>query len=446
MAIPQLTDLAALHRAAIASPDSIDRWVDLCEAAEAAQDYEEVLRAGDQIARLAPNKPQAHFIRGLALHRLDRIGEAVDVYRKVTELDPGYVDAWINLGHIYQALNRLAEAEQACRRAIDAGGQTIKGEGTRDIAEEEYGHHHWNLAFLELLKGDYENGFRRYPSRFKAIAGRKRPDFPQPLWRGEDVRGKTILITVDQGHGDTLMMTRYLPLLRERGAKVLLQAQPALVPYLRGWNGADQILEWGRDALPAFDCHASEFDLPRYFGTTLNNVPAKVPYLPLPDPDDETRLPQDGRRKVALTWSGNPNHRNDIRRSVTLRELAPLFTVPGIGFYAVTRDMRPGDAEFLTQTPVTDLSPRLNDFAATARFINQCDLVISCDTSVAHLAGGMGKPLWVLLPFAPSWCWMLDRDDNPWYPTARLFRQTRRGDWAGVAANVRQALENFDRV
>jgi len=432
--------IAALKQAAAAAPDSIDRWIDLCEAAEKLRDYTEVLHAGDRIARLAPDRPQPHFIRGLALHRLERIEEAIAAYRRTLELHPQYADAWINLGECLQFFNRVDEAQEAYRKAIESHGCAVGDEHT---SEEEYDSQHWNLALTELLKGDYANGFAHYRARFKAIGGKQRPDFAQPLWRGEDVQGKTILVTADQGHGDTLMMARYLPVLRARGARVLLQTQPALVPLLREWDGADQILQWGRDALPDFDYHASEFDLPHYFGTTIKTVPAKMPYLPLPAPDDMTRLPDEGKLKVGVVWAGNPDHRNDKRRSIPLEAFSHLFVVDGLQFFNLNRDMRPGDEERLTDLPVTDLVPQLEDFAATARIISQLDLVIACDTAIVHLAGGMGKPVWALLPFAPSWHWMFKREDSPWYQSLRLFRQSVRGDWPELIARVRTALREW---
>ncbi|MDE2029739.1 MAG: glycosyltransferase family protein [Alphaproteobacteria bacterium] len=401
-------------------PASIDAWIDLCAAAEKRGDYAEVLRAGDALARLAGQSPQPHFIRGLALQRLGRMDESIDAYRAATARDPNSIDAWTNLGFACQELNRINEAEDAYRRAAECGAPP------------------WNLAVIELLKGDLQNGFAHYEARFSAN-GKQRPDFPQPLWRGEDLKGKTILITVDQGHGDTLMMARFFPVLRERGARIVLQAQPALAPYLENWDGVDAVLSPG-DPLPAFDYHANEFDLPRYLGTTLETLPAQIPYLPVPEPDKATRLPDTGNMKVALTWAGNPNHVNDAQRSLTLADLNPLFDVQGVDFYALTRDKKPGDEELLHKLSITDLAPKLGDFLTTARYLAQCDLVISCDTATAHLAGGMGKPLWVMLPFAPAWCWLTERKDSPWYPTARLFRQQTRGDWRGVAAHVAEAL------
>ncbi|MDR3449283.1 MAG: hypothetical protein P4M15_05985 [Alphaproteobacteria bacterium] len=427
--------LDTLRQNALRTPEDIDKWLDLCGAAENARDYATVLLAGDQIVRLAPNGAAAHYIRGLALHYLDRSDESIAAYRRVVDCDPAYLDAWINLGHEYQAMNRLAEAEHAYRRAIAVSGQEARDE---TAADADYGSMYWNLAVVELLRGDLAGGFRHYPARFKATV-RRRPDFPQPLWRGEDLHGKTILITVDQGHGDTLMMARYVPLLRVRGGRVLFQVQPALFSLFTGWGGADVVLRADEAVTLPFDYHADIFDLPCRFSTTLDTVPA-APYLPLPQ--ESIRLPETGKPKIGLTWCGFSGHANDARRSMPLAALAALCEIRGADFYALVRDKRPGDDGLLAQLPVADLGQSLGDFSDSARFIGQLDLVITCDTAIAHLAGGMGKPVWVLLPFAPSWCWLMEREDSPWYPTARLFRQQKPGDWQGVVTNVAKALSD----
>ena len=428
-------NLSVLRQSAEQSPDDINRWLDLCAEAEKLGDYTQVLNAGEQIIRLAPDKPQSHYIRGMALHRLDRIEEAANAYKRVLALDDNYLDGWVNFGECMRLLNRIPEAEEACHRAIAVSGQGPD--------QSDYGSHYLNLALIELLKGDLASGFKHYPARFKAITHKKRAGYTQPFWRGEDLRGKAILVVVDQGHGDTLMMARYLPLLKERGARVIMQVQPGLVSLLNDWNGVDQVLDASRDTPAAFDYHVWEFDLPRIFETTLKTVPAKIPYLPIVSPDRATYLPDDGEPRIGVAWAGNPDHRDDHRRSIPLANFKSLFDVSGFQFFNLNRDMRPGDAELIAQLPVTDLAPRLSDFAATARFIYQFDLIITCDTAIAHLAGGMGKPVWILLPFAPSWHWMMEREDSPWYPTARLFRQKIRGDWDEVMKRVAGALTDW---
>ncbi|HXE42241.1 MAG TPA: hypothetical protein VN516_04370, partial [Candidatus Baltobacteraceae bacterium] len=282
--------------------------------------------------------------------------------------------------------------------------------------------------------------FARYRARFKDLGDLKRPNFAQPLWRGEDLTGKTILVCDEQGYGDTLMFCRYLPLLKARGAKVIFSVHPVLEPLFTGWSGADTVIVHGQP-VPAFDFHAATFDLPHRFGTTLETIPAKVPYLPLPELDAATRLDPTSKKKIAVVWGGSPLHKNDENRSIPLSVFAEVFEEDA-QFYSLNRDMKPGDAELLPRLPVINLALRLKNFADAAQFIRQCDLVITCDTATAHLAGGLGGKVWVLLPFAPDWRWLLNRDDSPWYPSMRLFRQARAGDWAEVISRVKKALRD----
>jgi hypothetical protein len=342
------------------------------------------------------------------------------------------------LGQTYQSLNRLEEAETTFRQAIEVDGQTIVGEELREVDESEYGKRHWHLAIIELLRGQYKQGFARYRARAAAIAKLKRLSFPFPLWKGEDVTGKTILVCDEQGYGDTLMLMRFLPLLRARGARVVLSVHPVLVPLLRGWVGADVVIAH-EEKVPGCDTFCSSFDLPHRLNTTLENLPCEVPYLPVLTPDERTSLPKDGF-KIGVVWGGSPLHLADAKRSVPLAIFAGLFSVEGVKFYSFNRDLKAGDAELLPHYDIENLTPRLTDFAAAARLIGQMDLVITCDTATAHLAGGLGKKTWILLPFAPDWRWLTGRDDSPWYPTVRLFRQLKPNDWTSVVATVKTAL------
>ena len=220
-------------------------------------------------------------------------------------------------------------------------------------------------------------------------------------------------------------------------------AHPALVPLLALGNVADEV----RSDAPQekFDFQASIFDLPYRFGTVVESIPANVPYLPLPDANEVTKIPDMGRLRVGVVWAGGKTHGTDRRRSVPLELFADLFRETGAQFFNLTRDLTPGDSEILARHSVIDLAPKLDDFLVTARFVNQLDLVIACDTAVAHLAGGMGKRVWMLLPFAPDWRWMTEREDSPWYPAMRLFRQRRKGDWDEVIARVRGELKRLAR-
>ncbi len=429
----------ALQQVVKDHPDYAEGWCNLCNLAEKNGDYELSLQAGKKATALAAYNPSVWLGMGVALNRLERHEEALGSYQTALKLRPDWVEVWDNLGQTYQFMNRLDEAEAAYRKTIELAGQVVEGEDTRRVDERGYGNRHWHLALLQLLKGDYKCGLARYRARFSEVGGLKRPPYPQPVWQGEDLNGKTILVTDEQGMGDCLMMARYLPLLKQRGARVKFLIHPVLVPLFEGWSGADEVIARGQPVVD-FDYHASIFDLPYAFGTTLDTVPSKVPYLPLLSSDAATQLTGNDKTKVGVVWAGAPKHKHDARRSIPLKIFAALFATPNVEFFSINRDMRPGDTELLLQHSITDLAPNLNHFGDLGRFVNQMDLIITVDTATAHLAGGMGKLVWTLLPFAPDWRWLTARDDSPWYPTMRLFRQEKSGDWAGVINKVNQNL------
>jgi tetratricopeptide (TPR) repeat protein len=424
------------------APHYGEGWLTLCNVAEQAKDYAVALAAGERVVKLMPDHHKAWFGYGVALNRNGRHEDAIAVYQRALALKPERADIWDNLGQTYQSLNRLEEAEAAFRKTVEIAGQAVDGDGAREVYEEEYGNRHWHLALIELLRGKYKEGFARYRARFREIGDLKRPDCPQPLWRGENLKGKTILVRDEQGFGDTLMFCRYLPLIKKQGGRVIFCVHPALEPLFKGWRGADEIIMHGQSP-SHFDYHATTFDLPHRFGTTLDNVPADIPYLPLLEPDDAVRLPAPAQKKIGVVWGGSPLHKNDENRSIPLGIFAALFENKGAQFYSLNRDMKPGDMELLPRLPVIDFAHGIKNFADAARIMRQLDLVITCDTASAHLAGGLGLKTWTLLPFAPDWRWMIDRCDSPWYPTMRLFRQSQAGDWAGVMAHVKKALCDF---
>jgi len=426
------------------APTYGDGWLTLCNVAEQVKEYPLALKAGEQNVKLLPDNHRAWFGYGVALNRLDRNEDAVLAYKRALELKPDRADIWDNLGQTYQSLNQLEEAEAIFRKTVEVAGQALADEEGREVDETEYGNRHWHLALMELLRGKYKEGFARYRSRFEEVGGLIRPNFSRPLWKGESLSGKTILLSDEQGYGDTLMLARYLPLIKAQGGKIIFSVHPVLKPLFDGWAGADKVVVHGTTlSSNEYDCYASVFDLPHIFGTTLETIPTAMPYLPIPAPEEATQLPNDGRMRVGVVWGGSPLHSNDLRRSVPLKTFAKLFDEAGIQFFSLNRDLKKGDAEILPNYPVIDLAPRLDNFATGARFINQLDLVITVDTATAHLAGGMGKPVWVLLPFAPDWRWLTGRDDNPWYPSARLFRQEKISDWENVMGRVKAHLHQL---
>lgn len=426
-------------KAVALAPDHGESWLILCNIAETCKDFELALISGENNIQLLPGNYRSWFGYGVALNRLDRNEEAIAAYQKALELRPDRADIWDNLGQTYQSLNRLEEAEATYRKTVDVAGQTIKDEQGRDINEEEYGSRHWHLSLLELLRGNYTSGFARYRSRFKNVGGLVRPIYASPLWKGEDLNGKTILVWDEQGYGDTIMLSRFLPVLHQMGAHILLSVHPVLKPLFENWSCVDSVLVHG-NFVQKFDFHASAFDLPHLLGTTLATIPSTTPYLPRLFPTQETFLETEDRPRIGVVWGGSPLHSNDDRRSVPLKIFSTLFQNKNFKFYSLNRDKKPGDEALLPHLSVTDLSSRLHTFADSARFIQQMDLIITCDTATAHLAGSMGKSVWVMLPFSPDWRWLTNRSDSPWYPTARLFRQTKIGNWNDVIASIQQAL------
>jgi hypothetical protein len=280
------------------------------------------------------------------------------------------------------------------------------------------------------------------------------PQFPQPVWRGDvDIKGKTILVLEDEGLGDTIQFARYIPMLAARGARVILRVGDPLHPLLSGLPDVAECIPKSVPTIPAFDLHCPICSLPLAFGTRLDTIPAAIPYLPAPaeslvlawEDRLENRLgPRKGLR-VGLVWSGRRTHLNDHNRSIPLGALSRILDV-GASFVSLQKDPRPADKAVLAQTGIVDLTSHLTDFAETAALVSCLDLVISVDTSVVHLSGALGRPTWVMLPHAPDWRWLLDRDDSPWYPTVRLFRQTTSGNYEGVLDSVRAELARLVEI
>lgn len=423
-------------------PDYCEGWLNLCSLTEKEGDYERAVEAGQKAHALEPQNPKCWFGIGVAYGRMDKHVEAIPYYQQALRLKPEWPEVWDNFGQSLQQLNDLKNAEEAFKNCIAAAGQAIDGDETREVDESEYGNRYWHLALLQLLKGDYINGFAHYRSRFKELDGLFRETWPRPIWKGEDIKGKTLLVMAEQGAGDFLMMMRYIPELKANGTKVILYTSKHLAPLFENWEAIDTLIIKG-NTIPDFDYYALLFDLPYCFKTTIYNVPNNVPYLPTLGVDENTLLEGNGKPKVGIVWGGAPLHKHDYKRSLPLSTVMPLFDNKDVQFFSLNLDKRDGDDELLATTDVVDLAPRLKNFADTARFMSQMDLIISCDTSTAHMAGGLGKKTWTLITYAPDWRWLLGREDSPWYPTMKLFRQKTAGDWPEVIERVKAALQEL---
>ena len=397
------------------------------QAADALADFDAVLA-------LAPGHPGALYNRGNALSDLGRYAEAIASFDAALKTAPANVKAWNNRGRALQALNRHAEAVECFDRAI--------------ALQKDYADAHFNAALSLLTLGDYTRGFVEYEWRWTRSGVRDtRRSYRGALWLGEyPLARKTILLHAEQGLGDTIQFARYAPLLARAGATVLLEVEPALKDLFAGLAGIASVNARG-ESLPAYDVHCPLGSLPFALKTQSSSIPAEFPYLHA----DEARTAKwrpmiealPGKR-VALAWAGNPAHANDRNRSIDLKLLATLLALEGVSFVSLQRELRDGDADILVRHPnVKNIGGALADMADSAAVLSLCDLLISVDTAVAHLAGALGRAPWVLLPFSPDWRWTLQGETSPWYQRARLFRQPALGDWASVVANARDALSQF---
>jgi tetratricopeptide (TPR) repeat protein len=394
--------------------------------------HSEALDPGLRAHALDPDNADICNNNGILLQHLDRHQEALRWFEKALVLRPNASNALNNKANSLTELRRFDEALATYAR--------VKVLDPTNVALE------WNVALLQMLTGDFEAGWIGREARWK-VPGLPvvYPKFLQPRWLGDAaVEGKTILVGCDEGLGDTIQFVRYVPMLAERGARVILVVQDALHSLLAEMPGATRCLPKSTRVLPEFELHSPICSLPLAFGTRLDTIPSAASYLPPPAPALvqawQDRLGPHDRLRVGIVWSGNATHVNDRNRSMSLQTLSRLLDVDAT-FVSLQKDPRPDDkAELRARTGIVDLTEHLADFADTAALIRCLDLVITVDTAVAHLAGALGCPTWILLPHMPDFRWLLDRDDSPWYPTMRLFRQTGTGDYASVLGRMRSEL------
>ena len=386
--------------------------------------------------KISPQHAEAHNNLGNVLRNQGRLDEAVASIQRALALAPDLVEAHINLGNTRKSQRRVDDAAEAYRRALSL-----------DPANPEA---HWNFAQVLLLVGRLREGWAEYAWRTKCEEFRAvNWNFKQPLWDGSDLGGRTVLLYAEQGFGDTIQFLRYLPMVAapgtDKGGDVILQCPPPLPRLFEAAPAADGIQLVTKIGDTPFDLQAPLHGLPGLFATTLYTIPADVPYL-RPPGDTPPALETSGGFKVGLVWAGNSKHKNDANRSVGFERFQPLLDIKGVDFYSLQVGERSRDigAPGLSglDGKISDLGKDLGDFADTAAAVGQLDLVITVDTSVAHLAGALGTPVWTLLPWVPDWRWLLDRDDSPWYPTMRLFRQPAAGDWDAVIDEVGAALRD----
>jgi tetratricopeptide (TPR) repeat protein len=410
-----------------------------CGLAHAALNLpEQALAEFDAALALAPGHPGACYNRGVALIKLGRYDEAVAACDSAIAGDRGHGNslgnAWLNRGKALAQLNRFDEA-------IASYGQVL-------ALKKDHADAHFNQSLALLTQGDYRRGFAEYEWRWRRTGMPAQKSRGKPLWLGEyPLHRKTILLHAEQGLGDTIQFARYVPRLIASGANVVLEVQPELKSLLARLDGGATVIARGETLHQqnlAYDVHCPLGSLPLALKTEPATVPAAVPYLSASGAHLAKWSAQLGalpQPRIALAWSGNADHDNDRNRSLAFAQLKPLLAGGKGSFISIQRDLRPQDATVLAaESRVTHLGGELDDFADTAAVLTLCDLVISVDTAPVHLAGAMGRPVWVLVPFVPDWRWTKAGDMTPWYPTARLFRQTALDDWDGVIARVGDAL------
>jgi Tfp pilus assembly protein PilF len=456
--------IEAFSRAVALDPQLIDSQNNLGGALLEKKQFDKAVEALRRAVALNPKFLSAQSNLGKALLGQGNFDEAVACQRRALELAPQSADAQCDLAFALSEQGNGPEAADLCRqviaqlsnhhRAYNALGTTMGKMHQHDQAIAayrraievwpDYADAHWNLASELLITGDYAQGWEEHEWWRQVPSIAPTQSFTEPEWDGGDLNGKTILLHIEQGFGDSIQFIRYLPLVAQRGGRVIVQCQSSLHRLFSKLPDADKLIVRGQP-IPAFDVQCLIMSLPRIFGTRLDSIPGPVPYL---RPDDalqqawRDRLGLAEGLRVGLLWGGRS--RPDPRRSAKLEELAPLADVKGVNYLS----LQVGSPRNQLKEPppgliVRDMMDQAVDFAETAALIANLDLVISIDSAMAHLAGAMGKPVWVMLPYVASWRWLLDRGDSPWYPTARLFRQTSPGDWPGVAARVAQALQEW---
>ncbi len=430
----------------------------------------------DRAIALNPDFATAHYNRGLALEDLKRPADALSSYDKAIALKPDYAEAYNNRGNALKNLNHPADALASCDKAIAlkpdyAMAHNNRGNALLDLKRPEdalasydkaialkpdFAEAHWNQSLCLLLLGRFEQGWRQYEWRKKGDKAIATRSFPQPLWLGEEkITGKTLFIWWEQGLGDTIQFCRYAKLAEARGAKVIMSVQQPLHGLLKQISPTIQII--GPDEVPTdFDYHCPLLSLPLAFRTTLETIPANIPYLRANVEKSlfwKEKLGEKSKPRIGLVWSGGfrPNQPDlwavNSRRNIPLAKLVALKN-PKIEYHSLQKG-QPAEAELaeLKRTKwdgpdIIDFTSLLNDFSDTAALVENLDLVIAVDTATAHLAGAMGKPVWILNRFDTCWRWLLDRDDSPWYPSARLFRQQQIGNWAGVIDRAKNELRS----
>ncbi len=458
--------LVAFDRAVTLAPNEAEFWNNRSLALRGLGRTVEALASLEESLALNPQGTNALSNLGVMLREERRLPEAIAVFERATAAAPHHAPTLANFASVYELMGDHARVRELAERAraLDPGfaeplvllANCALEEGKYDESlsllreclamDPDNRNANWNLAILQLLRGDFGRGWRQFESR-KALhaAVIDGSSYNAPEWDGSQLNGGTLLVHTEQGAGDAIQFIRLVRQLRDKGAgKVVLECPFPIAPLLSGVEGVDQVIARGEQR-PPYDAHVLLMSLPYLLGLRLDTIPARVPYIPVERrPVASLVDAPPSILRIGVVWAGNPMHHRDRLRSIPLQAFAPLFAIPGTAWYALQKgDASLAHAGAIPGARVTDLGPHLNDFRDTAAVLERLDLVISVDTSVAHLAGALGRPTWTLLTHVPDFRWMLDRQDTPWYPTMRLFRQPEPHAWAPVLAAVESELREL---
>jgi len=411
-----------LSQAALYQPQSARIFSGLGCAYQGVKDHSQAVAAFAKAVDLQAPSASTCYNFGNSCYCLDRIEQAADLFRRAVDLNPRDSASWNNLGKCLKELNRLEDSVAAYDRALEI---------LPDYPNARYGRGTSLLAAGRLLEG-----FKDYEWRRRLRAARK---FSRPEWTGNAIPGKALFLYAEQGYGDALQMARFIQVARERCGRVIVECRPDLETLFNYSKCADHVVPFGAP-MPAFDYFLPLASLPHILGATLETIPGQTPYLHAP-PNNCVAAASEGKLKVGLAWAGSRDHQQDAARSIRLEAFMPILRTPGVSFFNLQKPVPDLDHPCLNAVSNrvnSDLG--LTSFLETASVIAGLDLVITVDTAVAHLAGALGKPVWLLLQHSPDWRWFLDRADTPWYPTMKLFRQTERGKWETPILSVAEAL------
>jgi len=463
----RLVDAEELYRKILkVQPGHFGAHINLGEICRVTGRLEEAIAEFQQAISINEDLPEGHYNSGLALIGLRRYEEAIMAFKAAIKLRPAHSQAYNNLGNLFFEAGRFDEAKTAFYRAIEIKpdfaearnnlGNLFMEEGRLDDATSTYLHAlesrldyadaRLNYGLLLLLRGDFVRGWPYYEARWGLSKAAVRK-FSQPMWNGEILAGKRILVHAEQGFGDAIQFVRYAPLIAKRGGKIVIECPGTLVELFGSVKDAPEVIAAG-DPLPPFDVHIPMLSQPFIFRTTLKTIPNEIPYLLAPPDRCVTwarRLGEDrSRPRVGLICAGSTEHWKSRRRNISPEVMLPLASIPGVDFFSLQLPSETNGVPWqLGSHGVIDHTKHIKDFADTAALIEQLDLVISVDTAVAHLAGALGRPVWILLPFVPDWRWGLESETTPWYPTMRLFRQPALHDWDTVIKRVAEELREL---